>query len=238
MKQSINTHFCSKILSVGLLLLAAAASPVFGLGLVNYSQGLISSENDVLNTGVPLAARNFGAGAPAVTVNGLAFGADSSTGLMGFVHGDPGDFSSHFSSGSPLDQLLSELVYQNHGLGSSSITLSGLTPGNDYLLQIFLSNVLNSTAKSSRITIQGQAYNLLDFGGDPNFLRATFNASSTTEVIQFGNGSASESDRMAMNAFAVTAVPEPGAFTLVALGLVGLAHFRRKCSAWCVLRAI
>lgn len=220
-----------------LLLFSILATPS-AFGAVSFSQGVINSESDVLNPGTLVLATDLGAGAPAVTVNGVVFGSDSSAGLTGFVHGDPGDFSNQFPSGSPLDQLLSELDFQNLGLGSSSLTLSGLTPGTGYLFQIFLSNILNTTAKSTRITIQGQAYDIADFGNNADYIRATFTASGSSEVIQFGNGSANESDRMIINAFALSTnpVPEPGALALGAVALVLVWATRRTRKASDLLR--
>jgi hypothetical protein len=98
-----------------------------------------------------------------------------------------------------------------------------LIPGQGYLLQLFLSNVVNSTGKTSRLTIQGQAYDILNFGNNADLIRADFITSGSTEVVTFGNGSTVESDRMVLNAYALEAVAVPEPTTLTLFGLIGLA---------------
>ncbi len=236
MKTSIINQFskvssASALALLSLSLLAASSAS----GAVSYFQGTITSASDVLNTGTLVIATDLGPGAPAVTVNGVAFGADSGVGLTGFVNSNTGvDLSNQFPAGSPLDQLLSGQDYQAIGLGSSSLTLSGLAPGTSYLFQMFLSNISNNTGKSSRITIQGQAFNLANYGNDADYVRAYFTASTSTEVVQFGNGSAFETDRMGMNAFELSAnpapAPEPGtlAFSTLAAALALAARRMKK----------
>lgn len=211
--------------ALGAILLSIAWLPsASAIGI--YTQGPIAGESDVLNVGTLLASANFGAGAPAVVINGVTFGPDSPAGLTGFVHGLPGDFSTQFPSGSGLDVLLSQLVYQDLHLGSASLTLSGLVPGAPYLLQLFLCNEINSTGDSSRVTIQGQSHDISDFGDQAIFIRAVFNATGTTEIVQFGNGMTSEPNRIVLNGFALSAIPEPSSLSL--LGLGALVFLRRK----------
>lgn len=199
---------------------------------VTYVQNHITYETDVLNVGNLLVANNLGASAPAVTVNGVAFG-NSTAGLSNLSNGGA-DFSSNFPSGSPLDTLMSGLVFQAGGY--SSLTLTGLTAGTDYLLQLFMANSVNSTGKTSRVSVQGSDYNLTNFGSNADYLRVSFSATGTSEVVTFGNGSGNESDRMVLNAYAlhtpiVAAVPEPGTAALLGLGLLGLGYARTRRSA-------
>ena len=215
-----------RFLTFGLLSLALILAVSSAPGAVIYTQGKINGESDVLNTGTLVLATDLGNAAPAVVVNGVAFGPDSSAGLSGWAHGN-GDFSNQFPSGSPLDRLLTDLDFQNLFNGSATLTLSGLTPSGHYLLQMLLSNVVNTTGKTSRVTIQGQAYNIANFNNDADYIRADFFASASTEIVQFGNGSTVESDRAVLNAFALSQVPEPSALGLLSLGLAGFVLFRR-----------
>jgi hypothetical protein len=213
----------------GLIILGLAALTLFSgqaRAAVIYTQGQITGDADVLNIGTVVVANNLGAGAVPVTINGVAFG-NSTAGLSGFVNAT-GDFSNQFPVGSPLDLLLSDLAVQPLA-ASTSLTLSGLSPGQDYLLQIFLSNVTNSTGMTSRLTIQGQAYDIQNFGLNADFIRAEFIASSSTEVVTFGKGSLTQSDRMIVNAYALeaVAVPEPSTLALLTLGGAALTGWRR-----------
>jgi hypothetical protein len=213
------------------LLLGASSNARAG---VIYTQGQITGDADVLNIGTVVVANNLGAGALPVTINGVAFG-NSTAGLSGWTNGT-GDFSNQFPPGSPLDLLLSDLVFQQTG-ASTFLTLSGLIPGQEYLLQMFLSNVVNSTGNSSRITIQGQAYNIQNFGLNADFIHADFIASASTEVVTFGTGSGiNPSNRMILNAYALEAVsavpvPEPATLTMLVIGIASMAGYgwrRRK----------
>jgi hypothetical protein len=216
----INRSGLTRLLVLAILLSVLSRS--LAVGSVFYTQGQINSQSDILNTGTFLVATDLGPNAPAVTVNGVAFGPDSPAGLNGWSYGT-GDFSTQFQAGSPLDKLLSDLDYQSLNLGSASLTLSGLTPGQPYLLQLFLCDQINATAQSSRVIIQGQSYNISPFGTNADYIRATFTASGTSEVIQFGTGDNLEPDRMILNAFAVSAVPEPDTWALLALGAAAMA---------------
>lgn len=143
----------------GLLLATTlSAAAMASQATVQYGAGTIASDADVLNTGVVVVANNLGSGATAITVNGVAFG-NSMAGLGNMANGG-GDFSTQFTVNSGLDQLLSGLAYQYSN--SSSLTLTGLTAGTSYLLQLLMSNDLggNDTGKDTRVSLQGNFFNL------------------------------------------------------------------------------
>ena len=203
---------------------------------VIFSSGNITSDTEVFNTGLVVIANNLGSGATATTVNGVNFGV-STVGLGAMGNGG-GDFSRSFAPGSGLDNLLSGLVYQ--GGGSSSLTLSGLTAGQNYNLQLLLQNSVNSTGRNASVNVQGQNFTL-NYGSNANYLLASFAATGNAETVNFGNGSGSESKRMVLNAYVLStegagagsasAVPEPSTLAIFALGLLGLASRRFKKQA-------
>ncbi len=159
-----------------LVVLPAQAMPVF-----TFSK--IASEADVLNGGNILRATNLGHSSQGtfnpVTVNGVHFDTDT-TGLSAMQPGS-GDFNQEAAfSGTPLDDLLSGTWYQPGG--SSSLALAGLVLGEEYVFQMFLSNDVNSTGHNSRVTFQGQQFNLnttiYPLGGGGHVLQVDFVAAS------------------------------------------------------------
>jgi hypothetical protein len=196
----------------------AAASPIF-------TEGLLTQTANILDSGSVLTAVNLGASAPAVTVNGVAFQADNATGLSGFTHGGCTDcFQNQFATGSPLDQLLGALDYTPGATGT--LTLSGLTSGNSYLLQLFFSNVVNNTGYNQTITIENQTYALVDFSGPADYLDVQFTADGSSDVVTFGGP-----NRVVLNAYALEgsgAVPEPASILMLGSGLVGVFAARRR----------
>ena len=191
---SLRAIACIFMLNVGDSI-HAAGPPVF-----TFSK--ITSEADVLNTGIIVRATNLGKASEGtfnpVTVNGILFGTNTA-GMTGWDFGG-GDFSTEFPVGSPLDQLLSGTWYATGG--TSSLTLSGLTAGKDYTFQMFLANAVNSTGYESRITIQGQAFNLTGkYNGLAHSLQIDFTAGGSSQAITFGTGSTYGPERMQFNGF-------------------------------------
>lgn len=206
---------------------AALALSLAALGAqaaVTYSQGVVHVETDILNIGQIIEANSIGGLRQANTVNGIHFG--TSEAAVGGMGDSGGDFSAQFGNGTPLDKLFSSLMFQTGG--NSSLTFSGLTVGESYLLQLLLDNNINSTGKASAISFQNSSYNIANFGNDADYIRIGFVADAATQTLTFGTGSGNEAERMVLNAYVLShETPLPG--TLPLLGIAGAAlAWRRK----------
>jgi len=231
LKTTVLKRFALGFLTASLLLGANAASAT-----VIYSQGQLSSVADILNVGTVVVANNLGwtrdgSGSMPITINGVDFG-NSTDGFHNGATGFPLDFSHQLASGSTLDRLLSGMVFQHGSFGYMTLTLNGLTAGNEYLLQLFMANDYNLTGHTSRVSIQGQAYDMFDLGNTADFIRANFIASSSSEVITFGKGTTDETSRAVVSAYALenvaNPVPEPSTILLFGAGLAGIGLLNRR----------
>jgi cysteine-rich repeat protein len=171
-----------------------------------YTDVVITSETDVLNTGTLVKANNLGARPSPVTVNGVSFGTDQS-GLANFFQGGS-DFSNQFPVNSPLDILLSPLIFGPCTFCTSTLTISGLSAGNEYRLQAFFSNTANTTGESINLTIDGVNHTLSNPRGGAMNVVVEFTALSPTLVVNFNNGS-STVERQILNAYALHDVTLP-----------------------------
>lgn len=206
---------------VGLALTAALGS---AQAAATFTTGVLATQADAAVTGTVLEANHFGT--------------DTSH-LSGFI--PSGSDFYNFSPDAGLQTLLSGAYFQDGGY--SFLNLSGLTQGSTYTLQFLLSNPINTTGSSSWINLEGSTFNLTPYyypslqpgawNGAAHYVRATFTASSATELVTFGNGYTYESDRMHLNAYvlsegAVAAVPEPDSYTMMMADLAGLGFVARR----------
>ena len=166
-----------------------------------FSENVIMGDIDILSDGILVAANDLGATPSIVTVNGVGFGTN-----QGGLGGGPwaagsGDFSvDAFSSN--LDALLSDLVFAT-SLSPVSLSISGLTPGTRYRLQLLFSNDVNSTGDRVEVTVEDTTWILDDWQPDAINLVAQFTATSTSVVTAFapGAGSTGESGRAVLNGY-------------------------------------
>lgn len=212
---------------------------------VTYSTGVLATQADIVRTtGAVIEANHLGTpGLPAssdvaVTVNGITFGTDTSH--LGNFTRSGSDFY-NFSNDAGLQTLLSGAYFQPGG-GNSYLSLGGLTQGSTYTLQFLLSNSFNETGSSSWINLEGSTFNITPYyyhslvhpwNAAAHYVRATFTASGTSELVTFGNGYAYESDRMQLNAYVlsegtVAAVPEPESAAMLMAGLAALGLVTRR----------
>lgn len=246
-----------RLLSIGLsLLLAGAASAAnidWGLGARQ-----ITGDGDVDNTGTILAAYSFGGPGP-VTINGVTFQnvlpaewenfapsvtVGSGVGAVTIEGATLWSSTNVFeSSGEPYDslsasyrQLLSSAIWNDMEWGGDNeiiFTITGLTPGQTYRIQIWSNDSRGYGENRSTTYTAGQFVTLRQntgpaWGGLGEYAIGTFVADGATQTF-IGTSALSTN----LNGLVIAAVPEPG-ITGAAMGmalLAFLAHRRRSRQA-------
>lgn len=149
------------------------------------TENVITGDTDILNSGVLVAANDLGASPSAVTINNVIFGADQG-GLTGTWALGGGDFSTDpFSA--ELDSLLTNQQFST-SLDPVTLTISGLTIGKRYRLQLLFSNDLNLTGNNIQVSLEGATWVLDDWQDDAINLTSAFTASNTSVVVTFQPG--------------------------------------------------
>ena len=196
---------------------------------------------DIAATGGEVAVALNGGNA-SITVGGVTF-APSDLGSGEFI----GALAGRTSGDATYDELLNSMTYG--GGTSTTLELTGLTPGRDYLLQIWYTDLRESSSDGRTMTFSGPgrvavageetapALSEADVignmaGTDPagflgQYVVGTFVATASSETLRletngFGNAH--------LNALLVREVPEPATAALLAIGLLGLRrrHLRLR----------
>lgn len=121
-----------------------------------------------------------------------------------------------------------------------TLTITGLTVGEQYVFQFFTSNSSLATSplsgtRLSTTAFAGNSISLTDnvtntAGGLGQFAIGTFTATDPTQVIEF-NGVGSGSQVPTIDAFQLRVVPEPSSVVMMLVGVGGLGalmRFRRR----------
>jgi hypothetical protein len=204
----------------------------------------VSGDSDVNTQGTLVQALDFTSNQTVNTVPFTTAGAGTAAAASDVTYGNfrfqnaTNTNSSAFNSGVTPFSLLSS-AYRNLQIGSiynagggstMTITLNGLTAGQDYLVQIWESDPRPGSAGHAE-TVSGfnnvsMSYNSTGAdGGVGQYVIGNFTASGTSEsfTIQGNSGVVSQ-----INAMQLRAVPEPGAWVSLLGGCGVLLGLRRR----------
>jgi uncharacterized protein (TIGR03382 family) len=232
------------IFATGLTGLALATMPAAQAATIIWDPvGSVGSSTEVNNEGTTVLAYQLNNDGSSRTANGVTF-TDSTTqngvswGLTKVGLGTHYIGQSHFVTGSPMDYFsgpdASEYVEILRGLqdaqGDITITLTGLTVGQEYLTQIWAVDMRNGGGSGLTQTISldggtasGTMTRTASPGGVSSYVIGRFTADATSASFVI---TSSTNDR-GVNAFQLRAIPEPSALGLAALGFAGLLRRRR-----------
>lgn len=205
----------------------------------------INGASDVSTAGTTYSAVNFGgAGAPAVTVNGVTFQpltvndfitSSITHGTVTLTETETVLFGNNGSGGSPTGAFAAMADSNYKTLLSSEIngvvifslqlTTSGLTVGQSYQVQLWCN--YSSTANTNKVAITGGPIlddNTTDaIGGLGQFVTGTFVADGPSQMIEMQGvpGTVLENTEFGpitvplINAFRIAAVPEPATLAML-----------------------
>jgi hypothetical protein len=230
--------------SAGIGILAAIAIniavPCYASSITWSAAQNISGDSNVSTAGTLVAAFNVGGpGVTSTTVNGVTFnpfavsGASSTSGNFTFASATSfttsnsvGTAAPPFSSLSASYQgLLGSLAAQIFG-APFTLTMSGLTVGQDYVFEWWLDSSIvahsfHTTATAgSGVTLNSNT--TAANGGLGQFATGTFTADAATQVITFTTPDNSGIDGFQLRSESPSAVPEPASLTLLGTGVLGV----------------
>jgi hypothetical protein len=164
----------------------------FSANVVWQTPATITADTDISTAGTLVSAYNMGG--TAVTLNGVTFAEGTFTvpsGSLTFGSMAVGGSSYYaYNAGSALpaftalsanyQQLIQTSMYQ--GYGTVALTLSGLTPGNDYQVQFWI-NRSDIGASATKFIAGNTSGNVVASPGVGQFVIGNFTANDTTQLI-------------------------------------------------------
>jgi hypothetical protein len=210
---------------------------------ISWNAAAIADDSAVSTAGTLIEAYNFGqlSEADSPAINGVTFtaapdlGTQQSIGklstLWDWSRGDYTRYKSYTNGVLSANMSLmlgstwADDASATGGFDETTMTLSGLTIGQDYSVQLFLSNDNNNEA----IGIVDGLSSIIDASEGPKVFTGTFTADATTQDfdVRFTKyaGAITESN---MSGYQLRAIPEPASISLIGIMGGGLLWMRRR----------
>ena len=194
-------------------------------GVADAGTWTVVDDNDLatgLDTsfGTLFKASNLGNGANAVTVGGIAY--DTATNNV--TGNASGTFAAYGGSDPDMANLLNtSMKVSQWGVGSD-ITISGLTPGLDYKVQLVLLGAWGGC--SANLYVDAANYKYVYFGNSTIEKVATYTFTATDGDVVMNNWK--NTGDYYVSAYAVHVIPEPATMSLLGVAGIGMIVARRK----------
>ena len=217
-----------------------ASTIIWSVGAISTSDG---DESDVSTWGDLVEAVNFGANTTSTTINTVTFeafadgGDNLTTDNLSTLVDQSADGIDYTQGNSSYNTLLDGFIFDT--LASEiTYTLTGLSSGLDYEVQLFVSDDRNAPAASQdryiSVDASGSALggNSTAFRGTANpalVFTGTFTADAATQTFTAQTFSALDANAgTQLNAYQLRFVPEPSSTALLGLGGLAFALRRRR----------
>ncbi len=194
-------------------------------GVADAGTWTVVDDNDLAagldtSSGPLFKASNLGNGGNAVTVGGIAY--DTATNNV--TGNASGTFTAYGGSDPNMANLLGNSMKVSEWGSGSDITISGLTPGLDYKVQLVLLGEYNGC--SANLYVDAANYKYVYFNNATIEKVATYTFTATDGDVVMNNWK--NKGNYYVSAYAVHVIPEPTTMSLLGVGAIGMMVARRK----------
>jgi PEP-CTERM motif len=225
--------FC--VLTVGALTMAAQAADITW-----QAPQTISGPNDVSTLGTYFGSWTPYSYNPQPPINGVQFDSDLPGATQTFDNaGGSGTYTDPGTSDTAYNYILTSALFGNTA-GPYSVSWDSMTPGNTYLVEVWVNDARNiGQLRSETITGGANTSDPLFYGSNPDgtgpgqYIIGTFTADNTgAQAISFNGYSTGSSPSAQMNVILVRElVPEPSTFAFLAAGVGAMFLVLRRRNA-------